>query len=85
MITIFNRRELITLVSTKKFYNVREALAAAGIPSAVRMRGAARAGERARCGIPGVQADAMYTYRIYVHRDDYEKAAAAMGTALRNG
>lgn len=85
MITIFNRRELITLVSTKKLYNVREALAAEGIPSAVRMCGAARGGERARCGISGVQADAMYTYKIYVHRDDCNKAAAVMQTALQNG
>ncbi|MEA4941408.1 hypothetical protein SDC9_112378 [bioreactor metagenome] len=85
MITIFNRRELITLASTQKYYHVREALAALGIPSAVKVRGAARAVDRARYGIAGAQTDAMYTYTIYVHRDDYDKAAAAMQTALRNG
>ncbi|MEA5042007.1 MAG: hypothetical protein VB053_05635 [Oscillibacter ruminantium] len=84
MITIFNRRELITLASAQKYYHVREALTATGIPSAVKVRGAARAAERARYGIAGAQTDTMYTYTIYVHRDDYERAASAMQTALRN-
>lgn len=84
MIPIFNRRELITMVSTKRLYNVREALSAAGSSSTVRMRGAAPTGERARCGVSGIQADAMDTYKIYVHRDNCNKAAAVMQTALRN-
>lgn len=56
-----------------------------GIPSAVKVRGAARAVDRARYGTAGAQTDAMYTYTIYVHRDDYERAVSAMQTALRNG
>ena len=35
MLTIFNRRELITLVSQQTFFHVREALSAAGIASKV--------------------------------------------------
>lgn len=84
MITIFNRRELITLASTEKFFNVREALSAAGIPSYAKIRGSGAGWSSRERGIPGMRQDAMYTYTVYVHRDDYDKAAAALQTALRN-
>ena len=41
-ISIFTRRELIVLASQEKLSRVREALSAAGIRSAVRIRGGAR-------------------------------------------
>lgn len=78
MLTIFNRRELMTIPSQKKFFRIRETLAAAGIPSAVKTRGAARAAESARHGTPGLWQDALYTYTIYVHKDDYDRALAAV-------
>lgn len=84
MITIFNRRELITVPSQKKFFQVREALSAAGIACCTRTRGAARAGERARYGAAGLRQDALYTYTIYVRKDDYDRAFAAIQPALRN-
>lgn len=83
MLTVFNRRELITLSSSEKLYRVKASLSTAGIASAVKIRGGARAAERARHGIGGVRPDAMYDYTIYVHRDDYQRASAAMQTALR--
>ncbi len=65
------------MVSAKKLYQVREALSAAGIASAVKTRGAARAADRAHCGTMGLNPDAMYTYILYVHRDDYDRAVRA--------
>ena len=85
MLTIFNRRELITVLSAQKLHQVREALSAAGIASMVKTRGAARAAERTRCGAMGLAPDALYTYTLYVRRDDYDRAAAAIRPALRNG
>lgn len=83
MIAIFNRRELITLASMQKLTCVREALSTAGIVSAVKIRGAAGVADRARHGIGGGQADSLYTYKICVHRDDHDRAAAVMQSALR--
>ena len=85
MISIFTRRELVVLASQEKLSRVREALSAAGIRSAVRIRDGARGAERARSGITGVRPDALYQYTVYVHRNDFERARAAMGPALRNG
>ena len=42
MISIFTRRALVVLASQEKLSRVREALSAAGIRSAVRIRGGAR-------------------------------------------
>ena len=83
MLAIFNRRELITISSQKKFFNIREAFSAAGIASCVKTHGAARAAERARYGSAGLRQDALYTYTIYVHRGDYDRAIAAIQPALR--
>lgn len=33
----------------------------------------------------GLRREDLYTYTVYVRRDDYDKAAAAMRSALRNG
>ena len=84
MLTVFNRRELITLSSQQTFFHVREALSAAGIASKVNFHGTARAAQRARYGSAGLRQDAMYTYTIYVHRDDYDRARLAIQPALRN-
>ncbi len=84
MITIFNRRELITTSSQQRFFRIREALSAAGIDSHTKTHGAAGAAERARFGTAGLRQDAMYTYAIYVHQDDYNRAARAIQPALRD-
>ena len=85
IISNFTRRALVVLASQEKLSRVREALSAAGIRSAVRIRGGARGAERAHSGISGVRPDALYQYTVYVHRNDFERARAAMGPALRNG
>ena len=80
---VFNRRELITILSQQKLFRVREALSTAGIASYVKTHGAARSAERARYGTAGLRQDTLYTYTIYVHKDDYDRAIAAIQPALR--
>ena len=85
MITAFNRKELITLVSMQKLFHVREALANAGIESHVKSSGALPLTADRNRGVPFVNQDSAYTYTIYVRKDDYSLAVAAIQTALRNG
>ena len=61
MLTVFNRRELITLSSQQTFFRVREALSAAGMASKVNFHGTARAAQRARYGSAGLRQDAICT------------------------
>ena len=85
MITIFNRKELIVLVSMQKLFHVREALANAGIESHVKSSGAMPFTAGRKHGIPFVDQDSAYTYTIYVRKEDYDRAAAAIQPILRNG
>ena len=83
MITIFNRKELITLVSMQKMMHVREALSNAGIRSCTRTKGIDGFGGNRRHGVPFVNYDAAYTYTVYVHKTDYDRAVRAMQPALQ--
>ena len=83
MLTIFNRKELITLVSMQKMMHVREALSNAGIPSHTKTKGMAGFAGNRRHGIPGINYDAAYTYTIYVHRTDYDRAMRTIQPALQ--
>lgn len=85
MITIFNRKELIVLVSMQKLFHVREALANAGIESHVKSSGAAAFTADRKHGVSFVNQDSAYTYTVYVHKEDYDRAVAAIQPALRNG
>ena len=85
MITIFNRKELIVLVSMEKLFHVREALSGAGIESHVKSSGAAAFTAGRKHGIPLIDQDSAYTYTIYVHERDYDHAVAVIQPALRNG
>lgn len=85
MITIFNRKELIVLVSMQKLFHVREALANAGIESHVKSSGAMPFTAGRKHGIPMIDQDSAYTYTIYVHKENYDRAVAAIQPALRNG
>ena len=83
MLTIFNRRELLTVLSTEQMFRVKEALAEAEIPfRAVSLNRGGPCGTRGR-GIPFIQAESMYQYRIYVHKNDHGRAMAAIQPALR--
>ena len=77
MITIFNRRELMTLFSPRDLYAAEDALRAAGIPFrtvlATPLGGLGRRGH----GL-FLDPDASYHYKIFVHRDDYDRARKAI-------
>lgn len=84
MISCFNRRELITVFAPEKLTAVREALSAAGIASAVKVRSAARGLDRGRTGSFGLRQEALLTYTIFVRKEDYDRGRHAMDAALRN-
>ena len=83
MLTILNRKELITIASQRKFFRIREALANAGIASHIRTHGIMGAAANRSRGMPGLNHDAAYTYTVYVHREDYHRAVEAIQSALR--
>ena len=79
MITIFNRKELLTTFSLAEQSRVREVLAANGIDYRIKtVNPSARAhiggSGRGRTGSFGIHQDAAYQYSIYVHSRDYERA-----------
>ena len=83
MITLFNRKELIVLFSHQKLYAVQAALDGAGIPYHTKFATPlGRIGGRARAN-PFQDYDTSHDYKIYVHRDDYDRAAKAIQSALR--
>ena len=84
MITIFNRKELITLVSMQKMMRVREALSGAGIPSHTKIIGGLGFGSGfyRRHEMSGINYDAAYTYTIYVHKTDYDRTMRVIQPTL---
>lgn len=77
------RQELVSVCSVEEQVRVQEALAAAGIASAVKVRGAARTIER-RARMGGSPARGEVSYILYVQRDEYERAAGVLHS-LRSG
>lgn len=76
MITIFNRKELLLTYSMKEQGDVRMLLAQNKIPYKIFTK--YRGGSRGHTGTLGLHSDLLYEYRIYVHKDDYEKAYAVI-------
>lgn len=86
MITIFNRRELLTTYDMAQQAQARVVLDAAGIPYKVRVvdrkNGQAMlAGSRARTGSFGENMAMAYEYTIYVAKEDLERAQLALNPA----
>lgn len=86
MITIFNRRELLTTYDMAQQAQTRAVLDAAGIPYKVRVvdrkNGQAMlAGSRARTGSFGENMAMAYEYTIYVAKEDLERAQLALNPA----
>ena len=71
MIHLFNRRELLLTSSMERQARVRDVLAANGIPYRVKTSSNI---SRSRGVMPGMRMDMLYQYRIYIKKDDYEKA-----------
>ncbi len=75
MITIFNRRELLTTYSMEKQAQVRDALSQNGINYRIKTDSRSSGSyTRGRTGSFGQSSNYAYQYTIYVHRSDYEKA-----------
>ena len=79
MLTILNRRELLTTCSMEEQNRVRDILAQNHIDYRVKaVNPSARAtfagSGRARTGSFGLDMDCAYRYYIYVHKKDYARA-----------
>lgn len=72
MITIFNRKEVRVTRRMEERFQICNLLELNGIPTITRTNSMTNSG-RSR-GIPGVDADYAYEYKIYVHRKDFETA-----------
>lgn len=83
MLTVFNRRELITVLSAQQLHGIQTALTEAEIPfhTAVLNQGAPFR-TRGRT-TPFMKFDYLNQYRIYVHINDYDRAVAAIQSVLR--
>ena len=77
MLTILNRRELLTVMTVQQLSQVRQKLDEAGIRHTVRTGGAVQS-SRSR-GVAGIRADYGCEYKVYVHKDDYERAVLTVG------
>ena len=83
MVTLFNRKELIVLFSQQKLYAVQAAPDGAGIPYHTKFATPlGRIGGRAREN-PFQDYDASHDYKVYVRKDDYDRAVKAIQSALR--
>lgn len=80
MITVFNRKELIITMEMNRQAQVRDILYQNGIDYTVKTTNPETApilgDRRGYTGSFGINPDYSYEYKIYVHKKDYEKAAA---------
>lgn len=79
MLTVFNRRELLTTFSMEEQNRVRDILARNHIDYRIKTvnpgaRATFGASGRARTGSFGMNMDCAYQYSIYVHKKDYARA-----------
>ena len=75
MIHLFNRKELLLTSGMEHQARVRDLLAANGIPYRVKTSSNL---SRSRGVLPGMPMDVRYQYRIYVKKEDYEKAKSLL-------
>ena len=79
MLTVLNRKELLTTWSMEEQTRVRNVLAQNNIDYRVKVvnpaaRSTAFGNSRSRTGSFGVNTDCAYQYYIYVHKHDYDRA-----------
>ena len=79
MLTIFNRKELITIADTGKYMNICQTLECEHIPRFTKFVGGG--GMTRRASSSGYH---QPIYRIYVHKNDYDRAVDVIQPALRN-
>ena len=83
MITIFNRREVLSTFDINRQADARRVLAQNGIRYTVWARSPhtsslGRTG-RAYVGTLGMNMEYYYEYKIYVHKKDYDRAIGLVG------
>ncbi len=88
MITIFNRKELISTFDLKKQVEVRDLLDQFKIPYSINVINRKSpsifdAGSRARTGTFGENLSLEYQYIIFVRKTDYEKAYAVLNGKIK--
>ena len=78
MFTIFNRKELLITMSMDVQANVRSVLAANLIDYSIKTKNLQAspwyANSRARTGTFGINSDYSYEYKVYVRKEDYDRA-----------
>lgn len=83
MITLFTRKELITVLSDQKLYRLQDALSSAAIPFQVKSSIPPTNSGRYH-GTPCINQDAANPSVIYVKKGDYDRARAAIQPVLRD-
>ena len=83
MIHIFNRKELITVLSDQQLYRIKTALATANIPYHIKYNSVPFFSAGRYHGTPFINQDASHPCIIYVKNSDYDRASAAIQSALR--
>ena len=81
MITIFNRKELITTLSDQQLYRIQSALASANIPYLTKSNIPTLSAGRYH-GTPFINSDASHPTVIYVKVSDYDNARMIIQAAL---
>lgn len=76
MISIFNRQELRAAISLAEVERIRTLLERQNISYTVKTKSPMNA-DRGR-GIPGIRMDAAYVYRVYVRKEEADKAEWAL-------
>ena len=84
MIHLFNRKELITVLSDQQQYRLQSALSAAGIPYYTKLNSTPFFSSDRYHGTPFINSDAAHPCIIYVKSSDYDRARAAIQSALRS-
>jgi len=83
MITIFNRKELLITMDMNRQATVRGILSANGIDYTTRVKNlqspSVFENKRGRYGGFGINQNYSYEYKIYVHRNDYDRAVSLIG------
>ncbi len=78
MITILNRKEICVTYDSKRQAEVRDILAGNGIDYQIKTinRNSPSILSSHRVAVWGVDSSMDYLYKIYVHKEDYERAYA---------
>ena len=84
MISMFNRRELVTVASSRMFFNIRAVLTAAGIAVYHKTNGNGKVVSlRSRGSQLGLDEDGANIYTISVNAQDYDRACKLIQPILQ--